>query len=154
MFFCSIYRTCALYIFLSTNMYTHVMEKDFGGWNERKKLLQARTIPQFVHEREIWWCSFGMNIGDEEDRKNNLFERPALVIRKFNRSVVLVAPLTTKAKSSPYYFCFTHDNTTFAVILSQLRLVSTRRLNRRIRKINSTLFSEIKKKIIDVVITP
>ncbi len=32
------------------------------------------------------WCSIGINVGDEEDGKNELYERPVLVIKKFNAS--------------------------------------------------------------------
>ena len=125
------------------------MQKDFDGWNERKKLIQQTECVGFVHEREIWWCSVGLNIGDEADGKNMNFERPVLVLKKFNRRIVLTVPLTTKIKNNPYYFPFVHDRITFAVVISQLRLLSTNRFTRRIRKIDNTLFEEIKEKIIE-----
>lgn len=124
--------------------------KDYDAWNKKKKAVQAGEFQRFVHEREIWWCSIGLNIDDEEDGKNDQFERPVLVIKKFNRHVVLVVPLTTKFKDNKYYFSFEHDNIKFAAILSQLRLVSTKRFSRRVRRINKNLFGGIKKKIIEV----
>lgn len=125
-------------------------KKDFDGWNQKKKALQAEDFQRFVHEREIWWCSIGLNIDDEEDGKNEQFERPVLIIKKFNRHIVLAVPLTTKPKNNKYYFSFEHDEVQFAAIMSQLRLLSTKRLSRRVRRINQNLFNEIKKKIIEV----
>ena len=130
------------------------MHKDFDSWNKKKKDIHASEFNAFVHEREIWWCSFGINVGDEEDGKNESFERPALVLKKFNRNIVLVVPLTTKVRDNKYYFPFKHEGVQFAVILSQLRLVSTKRLNRRVRKIDHTLFKSIKEKLVEVSITP
>jgi len=124
--------------------------KNFDGWNEKKKLINSGDGPEFVKEREIWWCSVGINVGDEEDGKNEQFERPVLVIKKFNRQIVLVMPLTTKLKDNKYYFQFTHDGVEFAAMLSQIRLMSTKRFSRRVRKINQSLFAEIKKKFIEI----
>ena len=123
--------------------------KNFDKWNEQKKKIHQVEFSGFIHEREIWWCSLGFNIGDEEDGKNDNFERPVLVLKKFNRKIVLAVPLSTKIKDNPYYFPFTHEDTKFAVILSQLRLLSTNRFARRIRKIDNTLFKQIKEKIIE-----
>jgi mRNA-degrading endonuclease toxin of MazEF toxin-antitoxin module len=36
------------------------------------------------HAREIWWCTFGVNIGNELDGTGNHHDRPVLVIRPFN----------------------------------------------------------------------
>ncbi|MFH1170496.1 MAG: hypothetical protein V1704_02965 [Candidatus Vogelbacteria bacterium] len=43
------------------------MKKDFDQWNERKKGLHNRDRVPFYHEREIWWCALGVNIGSEQD---------------------------------------------------------------------------------------
>ena len=127
--------------------------KDFDTWNIQKKKIHQSEFSGFIHEREIWWCSLGLNIGDEEDGKNENFERPILVLKKFNRKIVLIIPLTTKIKENPYYFSFTHDGVRFAVILSQIRLISTSRLSRRIRKIDVLLFNVIKQELINSLFT-
>ena len=121
--------------------------KEFDQWNEKKKRIHAATFRAFVHEREIWWCSLGVNVGDEEDGKNVLFERPILVLKKFNRNIVLTVPLTTRLKDNKYYFPFEHQGVRFAVVLSQLRLISTKRLTRRVRRIDHTLFAAIRDEI-------
>lgn len=123
------------------------MFKDFDSWNRRKKLIHSAEFRGFVHEREIWWCSLGLNIGYEQDGKHDNFERPILVLRKFNKHIVLGLPLTTKPKDNPYNFSFVHEGVIFAVILSQIRLLSTSRLTRRIRKIDRHLFNKIKQEL-------
>jgi len=40
------------------------MEKDFDGWNEKKKNLHSSPSKPFYHEREIWWCSLKISAQD------------------------------------------------------------------------------------------
>jgi len=60
------------------------MPKDFDCWNEIKKGIDGREKIIFCNKREIWWCSLGLNVGVEEDGKNQLFKRPVLVVKVFN----------------------------------------------------------------------
>ena len=106
--------------------------KDFDQWNALKKHIHQKRFLAFVHAREVWWCSLGLNVGTEQDGKHTAFERPVLILRKFNRESVLIAPITSQLKRTPYHVRFTHDGTEYAVIISQVRLISTRRLRRRI----------------------
>jgi|SRR3989339_796980 len=128
------------------------MVKDFENWNKEKKNLEnfgPKELP--FHEREIWWSSIGINLGDEQDGKNELFERPVLVIKKFNRKLAWVMPMSSKDKQGIYYYKLEHDGKIFSVILSQLRLVSVKRFRRLVRKISPDQFSEIRNKIIDLL---
>lgn len=109
------------------------MEKDFDRWNERKKNINAsRSVVRF-HEREVWWCSIGLNIGDEEDGKNDLFERPVLILKKFNRNVAWIVPLTTKPHNDVFHYQLESSKT--YLILPQAKLISSKRLIRIIEKI-------------------
>ena len=121
------------------------MQKDFDNWNKKKKELNNNTFNDYVHTREVWWCSLGINIGFEQDGKNMFFERPVLIIRKFSKDVVLIIPLSTKIKQNIYSFNFTHENNMFSALLSQVRLISTKRLNRKIYRMDSPLFNQIHK---------
>ena len=58
-------------------------QKNFNGWNLEKQVLEALG-PDILpfHEREIWWCSIGVTLGDEQDGKNDLFERPVFSNKK------------------------------------------------------------------------
>ena len=71
------------------------------------------------------------------------FERPVLVLRKFNRESILVAPITSQLKRTPYHVRFTHDGIEYAIIISQVRLISTRRLRRRIFRMPEDRFGEV-----------
>lgn len=124
--------------------------KAFDIWNSRKKLIENKEFRGYVREREIWWFSLGLNIGDEEDGKNDLFERPVLILKKFNARLVLVVPLTTKVKDSKYYFKFTHRSVIYAAMLSQLRPISTKRLSRNVRRMDVDLFSQISEEIVSL----
>jgi hypothetical protein len=39
------------------------MQKDFPGWHRQKEQLHAQHHTPTFQEREIWWCSVGVNIG-------------------------------------------------------------------------------------------
>jgi len=123
------------------------MEKDFDSWNQEKKKINKYEEVVLFHEREIWWCSIGLNVGDEQDGKNELFERPVLVIRKFNKGLAWVLPLSSQDKTGPYYFRLTHEDKNFTVILSQIRLISTKRFQRKVRRIPDDVFEEIMAKL-------
>ena len=124
------------------------MNKNFDQWNEKKKLIDTGVFKDFVHTREVWWCSLGLNVGYEQDGKHDFFERPALVVKKFNRDMVLVVPLTSKIREgNKYFLAFTHNNTRFSAIISQVRLISTKRLRRKMYSMDSAIFYSIVEKI-------
>ena len=126
--------------------------KDFDTWNKEKKELEniGHDTLSF-HEREIWWCSIGLNVGDEQDGKNELFERPVLILKKFNNRIAWVLPMSTKEKDGIYYYSLTHDGKVFTVILSQLRLISVKRFRRFIRKISPNQFKIIQDKLVRLI---
>lgn len=118
--------------------------KDFQKWHIQKNKLHKSNKRIYFRIREIWWCSVGLNIGCEQDGKNDQFERPVLVLKKFNNEMLWILPLTTVIKTGQYYYSFEYNNNTYSVILSQLRVISSKRLLRRIRKIGQRDFEEIR----------
>lgn len=123
-------------------------EKDFDTWNIQKKKIHSRDEKILFHEREIWWCSLGVNIGFEQDGKNDVFERPVLVIKKFNREVLWILPLTRSNKANRYHYRLEQgEERDSVVILSQMRLISSKRLLRKMRMISEKEFTEIIDKI-------
>jgi mRNA interferase MazF len=80
------------------------MQKDFPGWHRQKEQLHAQHHTPTFQEREIWWCSVGVNIGHEMDGKHHFYNRPVLIVRKFNPHIFFGVPLTTKITHNPYYF--------------------------------------------------
>jgi len=63
------------------------MVKDYKKWHTKKSLIETRNDRLYFHEREIWWCSLGHNVGFEQDGKGVDFARPILVFKKFNKEV-------------------------------------------------------------------
>ncbi|MES3031186.1 MAG: type II toxin-antitoxin system PemK/MazF family toxin [Patescibacteria group bacterium] len=125
------------------------MEDDFDKWNKQKKYIQGRKTHIFCREREIWWCSLGMNIGSEENGKGTLFARPVLVVQKFNNQTSFVVPLTSKNKISPYHFLLEQKSN--SILLTQPRLISNKRLHRCIRRITTYEFALIKNSLVRIL---
>ena len=121
--------------------------KNFRKWNNLKEKIEQNFKHKLFHEKEIWWCSLGVNIGDEQDGKNENFERPVLILKKFNKNILWGIPLTSKNKNGKYYYNFKYKKKNFAVILSQLRLISSKRLLRRMRRIGRKDFYNVKQLI-------
>lgn len=124
----------------------------YDDWNrEKQKLETGITKANLVHEGEIWWCSLGKNIGDEEDGKNVLFERPVLILKRFNKKVAWILPLSSKLRDGTYYHQVAHNNKKSIVLLSQLRLISLKRLRRIMSKLHPRELANIKEKIIKLI---
>lgn len=120
------------------------MQKDFDKWNQKKKEIHNQVESILYNQREVWWCSLGVNIGVETDGKNDLFARPVIVFRKFNRDMLWALPLTSRPKpNKPFYFHFHLHSEDRVAILSQLRLVSSKRLIRRLGKISHNQFKAL-----------
>ena len=132
--------------------------KDFDSWNSLKKDLENidKTIDKefYFHEREIWWTSLGLNIGHEQDGKNINFERPVLIIKKFNNELCWIIPLTSKSKANPLYYFKLENNlkgeTDSVAILSQIKLISSKRLLRKVGYATPDDFKKIIGKIISI----
>jgi mRNA interferase MazF len=85
----------------------------------------------------------GLNIGFEQDGKNDNFERPVLVLKKFNDSVLLILPLTKNNKQGRYYCSLEYGGSKYSIILSQVRLICSKRLLRRIRTLPRSEFDVV-----------
>ena len=124
----------------------------FVNWTKRKVRLHAAEQEVFCHEREIWWCSLGVNIGFEQDGKGEEYRRPILVIRRFNKSIFWGIPLTTKDKKGKYYYALDFgDGLHRMAILSQLRLLDTKRLVDKIGKLKKNQFLVVKEKLTEIL---
>ena len=124
------------------------MEKDFDRWNKKKKQVDKESFVDFYHEREMWWCSLGMNIGFEQDGTGKNFDRPILITKGFSKNVFVCVPLTGKRKVGKYYFYLGRvENREATALLSQIRLVDTKRLHDRLAVLAKDKFEEIKKAI-------
>ncbi|MDO8551994.1 MAG: type II toxin-antitoxin system PemK/MazF family toxin [bacterium] len=127
------------------------MEKDFDKWNGKKKVLHKDVTHPFFHEREVWWCFLGANIGFEQDGGAD-FVRPVLVFKKFNNEVFWALPLSTKVKKGRYYSPVNlEDAISRVAILSQVRLIDAKRLRDKVGMVSEQNFGTIQKALIHLV---
>lgn len=124
-----------------------MLEKDFDAWNLYKKNLQNFRKQKNFRVGEVWYCSIGINIGHEQDGKNQYFERPVLIIKKFYKEMMWVIPLTSKLKLNKYHYRFFYNGVEKTAILSQLCRVDVRRLQRVLFRISEEELSIIRSKI-------
>jgi mRNA interferase MazF len=122
------------------------MKKDFDGWNETKKRTDSRRGAPYYHEREVWWCTLGVNVGSEENGSGEEYRRPALILKGLSVETCLIVPLTTSAKDHPLRVAVGLVGGKGArAILSQMRVIDTKRLVRKIEYLNVDTFEQIRK---------
>jgi mRNA interferase MazF len=122
--------------------------KDFNIWNTRKIIINEKVQIPFFHQREIWFCFLGLNVGFEQDGKGEDFQRPIVIIKKFNNEVFWAIPLSRTKRRGKYYFEFPFDsNTTSVAILSQIKLIDARRLSRKIGDLDEINFRALIEKL-------
>ncbi|GJM01458.1 MAG: hypothetical protein DHS20C07_31370 [Methyloligella sp.] len=118
--------------------------KDFENWNNLKQKLDKKPNSRFFKERDIWWCSLGINVGHEEDGKSFAFNRPVLVVKKFNHRLFWGVPLTTQIKDSRHYHQFTFKDREQSAMLTQMRLWDANRITKQMGRIGQKEFDNIK----------
>lgn len=127
------------------------MEKNFTEWNSEKTKIHQTSSRVFFHEREVWWCRIGLNVGYEQDGKGDNFARPAIIFKKFNNEVCWVIPLSTKTKDGKFYIPVDlGDDTERVAIVSQLRLVDAKRLYQKIGVLNGGDYKRVQSAIINL----
>ncbi len=131
------------------------MKKDYKKWSDKKAQIHNDKIRPFFHEREVWFCALGENIGFEQDGSGENFMRPILVLKKFNNEIIWGLPLTRTEKTGKYYYPISlvadddkNDGRPSVVILSQLRLVDAKRLQYKVGTITEVEFLKIKEALV------
>lgn len=128
------------------------MTKDYSDWHKKKSALDERKDIDiiFFREKEVWWVALGLNIGFEQDGKGTEFRRPILIVKKFNKYAVLAVPLTTKIKNGNKYYVscdMMGDTLPRMAIISQVRLVDTKRFIDKLGVASEDSFHQIKNAI-------
>jgi len=125
------------------------MEKDFDNWNKLKKLINKKEIDSEFnfHSGDVWWTALGVNVGKEIDGKNETFERPALILKVINKHTLYVLPLTSKEHFlDKYHFKVNYESGgSGVVVFSQIRVISSSRLLRKLSKIHKDDLLKIRK---------
>jgi mRNA interferase MazF len=126
--------------------------KEFDKWNIKKKDTDAKILTEnlYFYQREVWWCAVGVNIGVEIDGKSDDFVRPVLVVKKFNGEMFWGIPLTSKKK--PHLLRLGHDKGVSYANLSQLRVMSTKRLFHKVGMVSEESFQCVREKLVGVLI--
>jgi len=121
------------------------MYKDFDMWNNQKKHINYYKQRKNYHAGDVWWMHTGLNIGFEQDGKHKNFERPCLIIKGFNKEVCLVVSLSTIPKNNKFYVSIgiIEDKEAYAII-SQIKLIDTKRLVNQIGFVSNEVLFNIK----------
>lgn len=121
------------------------MEKDFDGWNKIKKKTNAQKQSLFFHEREVWLIRMGANIGHEQDGAGHGFVRPMVIMRVFNKDTFFGVGLTGRKKFGAHYtYVGVVAKRDATANLSQVRLIDTRRLVKKIDTVNEKTFLSLR----------
>ncbi|MBI2046432.1 MAG: type II toxin-antitoxin system PemK/MazF family toxin [Parcubacteria group bacterium] len=123
------------------------MEKDFDKWNGAKKKTNAEPT-RFYTVREIWWCRLGVNIGSEQDGNGQAFLRPVVIVRAFGPETCVVIPLTTSERKHPLRIPVgTIQEKNASALLSQVRVIDTRRLVEKVGFLDNGIFVQLRKAV-------
>ncbi|MEK7092273.1 MAG: type II toxin-antitoxin system PemK/MazF family toxin [Patescibacteria group bacterium] len=118
--------------------------KRFLEWiGIKEKTHNSDLLPSF-EEKEIWWVYLGENVGHEEDGKGEHFLRPFVVIKKFNKELMFGVPCSSVGKKNRYYFEINLNSLNFKThaLLSQARVLSSRRLTKIVAKTGDEQFQK------------
>lgn len=106
----------------------------FVAWIKIKAKLHILDRSVYFRGGEIWWVNLGANVGHEEEGKNE--------------HLLWAVPLTTNTKeANPYYHQYELNGKKYAAILSQLRILSSKRLIRKIGIFPLGDYEKIREKI-------
>jgi mRNA interferase MazF len=125
--------------------------KNYSTWMKRKSDIENKKSTLYTHVREIWWCSIGLNVGAEIDGKNENFERPVIILKVYNKETLLVLPLTTKQNDNLFHFKIETKEKIGWAKLTQARVISSKRLLRRVDIIPKLVFYKLMRKWKDSV---
>jgi mRNA interferase MazF len=121
------------------------MNKDFDKWNKVKKETHIE-VSRLYTVREIWWCRLGVNVGFEQDGSKRLFLRPVVIAHAFGPNICLILPLTaSEQKHSLRISVGDVQGRQASALLSQMRVIDTRRLIEKVGFMDKQIFTELKK---------
>jgi len=122
-----------------------VLDEGLRKWHIIKSGLIKNDKKIFFHEREVWWCSVGKNVGFEQNGKGDEFTRPIVVIKRLSLDTCLAVPLTVSKKRKNTFslgVLKNEEKESFAMA-EQIRLVDAKRLKRKIDVVEKKHFEEL-----------
>jgi mRNA interferase MazF len=119
----------------------------FNNWNKKKQNLDLTTRDLLFKEGEIWWCSIGLNIGEEVYGKGKDFRRPVVIIKKLSHNSCIVMPTTTQSRIGTWYHHININLKDRWVMMHQIKFISANRLVVRESFLPEPQFIELKKSV-------
>lgn len=111
--------------------------------------IEVKDLPYFK-ERELWWAHVGANIGFEQDGHGKKYLRPVLILKKINKNLFVGIPQTTKTKiDHKQYYKYTYGGRNFVLLLLQVRVFSSKRLDKKMGMLEEKHFNLIRKQFKD-----
>lgn len=120
-------------------------EKEFQKWILLKESLHFNAKQPTIHEGEVWWCSFGENIGVEINGKSNRFTRPVVIMKKLSGLGFMGIPLTSQEKTGSWYAEFEFLGKKEFAAICQARVMSVSRLYSKIGQLPASDLDVVKK---------
>lgn len=130
----------------------NIFIKDFVKWFLVKTNIDSRIYnPPLFKEGQIWWCSIGENVGGEISGKGEYFRRPVLIIRKLDRFSFIGLPITSQTKTGSWYFNLKVNNQDNSIIMSQIRYIDYRRMDKIISTITVDDLKIVRESLIELI---
>lgn len=127
--------------------------ESFKKWFQLKLILWHKKKKLFFKERELWWCSLGVNLGEEIFGKGEKFTRPVLVFKKFTSNSFLGLPLTRQRKKGSWYVEIRQKGKKSCVLLNQARALDKKRLTKRVGTLDDADFQKVQKQFLALYIS-
>ena len=128
---------------------SEILSNDLDWWSQIKYRLSLNTQDVLFKQGEIWWCSFGLNLGEEIFGKGLKFTRPVLIFRKLTGNSFMGLPFTTQNKTGTWYVETIHNGVRRSAMLNQARILDKKRLIKRIGTLDDGQYQTVKRKFID-----
>jgi mRNA interferase MazF len=127
-----------------------IYRKEYRKWQAVKQKLDISAENIYIRAGEIRWVAVGVNIGSEIDGKGASFTRPCLVLHVIGASLALVVPFTSQKKTNKqFYQSVKVARFASYLCLSQMRVVSQKRVFKRIAKMPRQQFIDIKSRVFE-----
>ncbi len=128
------------------------MIKHFIDWILTKIIIDKTPRNDLIiNEGQVYWCFMGENVGFEQNGKGEYFHRPVLVFKKFSNYIFWGIPMSTKNKDNKYYIKILLKDVEQSAIISQLRVLDSKRLYLFIGYISKQDFNKIESKVINLI---
>jgi mRNA-degrading endonuclease toxin of MazEF toxin-antitoxin module len=108
----------------------------------------------FLKEGEIWWCTIGLNIGEEVYGKGSNFARPILIFKRLTKNSFLGLPFTGSEKKGSWYVPIDLPSRRSSIMLNQARIIDKKRLRSRIAVMSVVDFQLVKESFHEFYCSP